>query len=521
MSYYGKKSQQKTRENRKSVADHRLTKYERQELQRKNRINHAVIQADKESAGVQPIEYRTQAHNRKHGEQTIDEERAVHEELMSGQLSAWRKLLPQLLARLKKIPDPRNVRKIRHQLDVIFLYGLFASIFHIRSRRELNEKLTTACFVESLSAMFPEINTTPHADTIARLLEKIDPKDIESALIYMVKKVINHKKFRRLLFKNMLSISIDGTQKATRNGQQETEGWLLRKFKKSGSVMFQQYVYVLEANITLPGNIQIPLLTEFCAGGEDCDLDPGSKQDCELKAFTRLTERLKRYFPRKKIIVILDSLYACQSVIGTLKANAWEFMIKLPKKLKSLYAKLADAITSRQSLANIPYHREREQKFYWVNDVHYNGHAIHLVGCNENWKENAPELGKIIHQHSIHTWISSIPLSSYNLHVLCNDLARNRALIEDSNNSEKNRGYQYEHIFSYDWNAMQGFHYLMRVAHAINEISSFAKTVKKFIKNIGIKNTINRLLRIMANPWLDKIWIANELKKPIRLFLIL
>ena len=133
----------------------------------------------------------------------------------------------------------------------------------------------------------------------------------------------------------MLPISIDGTQKATRDGQQETDGWLLRTFKNADGVTFQQYVYVLEANITLPGNIQIPLLTEFCVGGEDGELDQKTKQDCELKAFKRLAERLKSYFPRRKIIILLDNLYACQTVIDQLKLNAWEFMIKLPKKLKS------------------------------------------------------------------------------------------------------------------------------------------------------------------------------------------
>ena len=47
------------------------------------------------------------------------------------------------------------------------------------------------------------------------------------------------------------------------------------------------------------------------------------------------------------------------------------------------------------------------------------------------------------------------------------------------------------------------------------------KKVKKFIKSIGIKNTINRLFSIMANPWLDKDWIVEELKNPVRLVLIL
>ena len=127
------------------------------------------MRSEKKAANVKAIERRTQAHNRKHSEQTIDEERIAHQELMSGQLSTWRSLLPKILNHLKKIPDPRNPRKIKHQLYVLLFYGFFAYIFHIRSRREMNEKLTSACFVETISTMFPEIDTTPHADTIARI----------------------------------------------------------------------------------------------------------------------------------------------------------------------------------------------------------------------------------------------------------------------------------------------------------------------------------------------------------------
>ncbi len=33
---------------------------------------------------------------------------------------------------------------------------------------------------------------------------------------------------------------------------------------------------------------------------------------------------------------------------------------------------------------------------------------------------------------------------------------------------EKHQGYQYEHCFSYDWKVMCGYHYLMRLGHALN-----------------------------------------------------
>ena len=83
-------------------------------------------------------------------------------------------------------------------------------------------------------------------------------------------------------------------------------------------------------------------------------------------------------------------------------------MIKLPSKLKALYEPLE---AQRNNMASIPgklYHREREQQFYWLNNVNYKDHKVHLVGCFEQWDEVCKETGNIIKMCSHHTWISSL-----------------------------------------------------------------------------------------------------------------
>ena len=77
-------------------------------------------------------------------------------------------------------------------------------------------------------------------------------------------------------------------------------------------------------------------------------------------------------------------------------------------------------------------------------------------------------------------------------------------------NSEKNRGYHYKHAFSYDWNAMQGFHYLMRLGHAINAISEFTKTLKKLIKDLGCSATLKLIKETLFAPWLPPEWYARQ-----------
>ena len=52
----------------------------------------------------------------------------------------------------------------------------------------------------------------------------------------------------------------------------------------------------------------IPLLSEFLEY-EHGDME-NNKQDCEQRAFKRLAERLKTYFPRLPLLLLLDGLYA-------------------------------------------------------------------------------------------------------------------------------------------------------------------------------------------------------------------
>jgi hypothetical protein len=277
--------------------------------------------------------------------------------------------------------------------------------------------------------------------------------------------------------------------------------------------MFKLFCHTsLEANITFHNGLNIPLSTEYCYLNVDTLSDLNAKQDCELNGFYRLADKLKKYFPRLKIIVLLDNLYACDNVLTYLKEKRWEFMIKLPAKLKALYDPLKKQRDNSKSIPGNQYHRERLQTFHWVNYIEYNENVVHVVGCIEQWESVSKDSGEIIKEYSEHTWISSMPLSIDNVYELCNLAARSRAFIEDSFNTEKNRGYQYGHVFSYNWTAMQGFHLLMRLAHALNALSEFTKYLKKYIRKLGLANTFNRILKAIEGRWLTKKWVEKELQ---------
>jgi hypothetical protein len=243
-------------------------------------------------------------------------------------------------------------------------------------------------------------------------------------------------------------------------------------------------------------------------------MNPKGKQDCELHAFERLAEKLKRYFPRLKTMVFMDALYATQGVMGILHNYHWEYIINFPKtKLKFLAKQLNKKRNEKVMIPDQKYYRGRQQEFYWVNNIEY-GYDwelnISLVACLERRQEVNKLTGEIEIKYSEHQWLSSIRITIDNVHELCNLGARKLNLIEDSINTEKNRGYHYEHPFSYNWNAMRGFHLLMRMAHAVNALSEFTKRLKKWIKEQGCSAILKLIKETLFNPWLSKEWYEKQ-----------
>lgn len=79
--------------------------------------------------------------------------------------------------------------------------------------------------------------------------------------------------------------------------------------KETGESKTVYMHHVLEAKLVV-GEMVLSIGTEFIEN----ENEEVEKQDCEIKAFHRLTEKLKKTYPRLPICVLGDSLYACESV---------------------------------------------------------------------------------------------------------------------------------------------------------------------------------------------------------------
>lgn len=485
-----------------------------EKLRQKRYEHHCQIRQKINETGSQ-ISHRTQAQNKKSAHETLEEEQAFRGELVADQLRTWRSILPELLKQFAKVPDYRNPSYVKHKIAVLMMYGLLAFIFRLSSRREMNRELTGPVITEPLRKLFPELESIPHADTLARLLAHTDPKEIEAIHVRLVAQLIRKKKFKKLLINGCLPIAIDGTQKLVRDDLLQDDRWCERKKGNDPeSKVKEQYLYAIEANITLQNGLTIPLMTEYLYRENNQLKQAEGKQDNELTAIRRLIKRLHQYFPRLKIMIIGDAMLVDISLLKKMSNYGWEYMIRAPrKKLKFIREALNSGRKYREALDNA-YYRERKQSFYWKNNIEVDeDYHFHVVGCLEEYEMVNRTTGKIETCYSEHAWISSQLIDKNNVHELTNLAGRKNFLLENNINQAKNHGYQYKHLFSYNWHAIQGFHYLMRLAQAINSLSEWTKVMRKNIKAMGWSATLKLIKETLFAPWLSAEWYEAQLKK--------
>jgi len=462
---------------------------------------------------------------------TPEQEQSCRQQISKDKLNILRSQLPIILSSLKKIPDHRNPKKIKHKITVLMLYGLLMFVFRFSSRREVNREMSRPLFEKNLNEFFPELATLPHADTLFRVLKKVDIEQLERIQINVLNNLIRKKKFKRYLINNCYPVAIDGSQKLARKALFTEQLLQRKKRKKEGKNNkedledeYQYYVYVLEANLSFHNGMVIPLLSEFLE--YQLGDQQNSKQDCELKAFRRLCKKLKNYFSHLPIILLLDGLYANGPLMEYCQKKNWQYMIVLQEAdLKTVWREFHSLCSVEKNNQHQQEWNGREQCFTWVNNIEYdfdNGKKtmlVHLVVCHEHWQEVSQQ-GEVEEKYSRHAWLSSRELKRHNIHERCNLGARYRWGIEANFLVEKHQGYHYEHCFSFNWNAMKGYHCLMRLAHLFNVLALFSVALVKTVKLLGKRGLLQLVRATLSAPWFATGDIKALIAQPFRLRLI-
>lgn len=103
--------------------------------------------------------------------------------------------------------------KIQHQLTVVHVYGVMLFLWQCASRRAGNRELTQPAVWETLQAPFPELNTIPHMDTVARVLERLPAELLESILLETGKRLLRNRRLASWMVQQHYLVAVDGTLK--------------------------------------------------------------------------------------------------------------------------------------------------------------------------------------------------------------------------------------------------------------------------------------------------------------------
>jgi hypothetical protein len=419
-----------------------------------------------------------------------------------------RLLLPGALAKLSTLEDPRCDKKCDHTLPTLIIYGLLMFIINIPSRRAANREIGGDAVHGMIKQIIPELTTIPHADTLARLLKRIDANEIESHYEDTLIEFIKSKTFCELNPGRCL-IAIDGTQKYSRKYMFDEKALV----RNRGNEEKERYcVYILESVIILDNGMILPLFSEFLENADGELDDSFKKQDCELKAFARLTEKIKKHIGKGRVTLVVDGLYASGPVVSRCESFGWDYMITLKRGcLKSVWDEYGGLrkLEIGNTLKNTT-ELGRNQTFNWSNEIEYTYGGnnkklrLNIVTCKEEWIEAHPRSGgKPETKVCEFAWLASPEVTARNVLGLCNDIARKRWRVENHFHVEKHQGYNYSHCFSYNWNAMKGFHSLMKFGHFINTLIHGSSITYEYIIALGARWFTKKVWDILKHRGLD------------------
>lgn len=374
----------------------------------------------------------------------------------------FRKLIAQ------SIDDPRDSRGMEYSLSDLICSTICMFSLQQESRNSYNQDrpAITENFQKILGIKLA------HGDTCEDLLRKVDPEQTTGLLNSMVSKLIESKVLSQFRYNGKYMVAIDAT--GVHSFSDDQQGTALRRNSKNGQVHYSSAV--LEAKLIGENGFAISLCHEWIQNDPD---KPNTKQDCERNAFVRLTQKLKKYYPRLPMILLADALYMSDPVISRCKENNWDFMI-VQKENGSDF--MREEIQLRPDRKRI---QQGSECYEYLNDLPYNEHSVHWIGYTG---------------HSRFAWCTSMEVDSNNVKELSR-IARYRWKIENQGfDQQKNHGYKLEHLYSrISPRARSNYYILLQIAHMMDQLVQLEVNFKVEIGNFTQKKLREYLRALLQN----------------------
>ena len=275
------------------------------------------------------------------------------------------------------IPEHRNAELITYTPVSIILSALCIFILRMQSGNKYSDKSTDKDGKYSQRNISIFINApedrTPVIKTIEKFLKKIQVEQINELMIKFVRDLIKCKFFSQhpeIKFKDYFLIAADCVHSHTydskahhidKKGQNDCPYCLKRVYNKDTPKEKIKWIHnTLVYTFVFLHHLKIPFYTYPIHAkqikSQETASDQDHKQEVELVALKATLPLIRGFFPRMKICLLLDGLYANRPTIQL--AEQWHFKYAIVRKEACLTSLAKDC----NGLALLPDHQKIIQK---------------------------------------------------------------------------------------------------------------------------------------------------------------
>lgn len=432
-----------------------------------------------------------------------------------------RHFFPDFNAWLDRLPDTRDQDAIDYDRRFLAWWGIALYLFQLGSRRQLDFDLDAhdTQVLANLNRLAQTAQTTrPVHDTLDHFLDHVVAVAFAELGLHMVRRLIRMKALDAARLLGHLVVIVDGTGLLCFH-RRHCEHCLVQRHPKTTLYLHN----VLEAKLVGPAGVVLSVGSVFIENADAAQArGQGAeriKQDCELKAFSRLCPQLKQAFPQARLVLAGDSLFACGRVLDACRDHDWEFVLTFKEgHLPALWQEYQSLLPlcPRQRLERVRADGT-VQVYRWVKDLHYQDSQqrpwrLHALECTET---TATKVTRFV-------WLTRLPVSASTVEEIAQKGGRDRWKIENEGfNRQKNSGLNLQHVYSTDPEKWKAYYYLLQIAFVIIQLLERGSLLKHLAQQQGkatavalfgsLKNIARRLLEsVRQRRWPESSYEAAQ-----------
>jgi hypothetical protein len=391
---------------------------------------------------------------------------------------------PDLNDWLDRVPDSRFQPFITYDKRFLVWWGLSLYLFQLGARRQLDFELDcrdSDILINLNRLAKTKQDTRPVNKTLHHFLSHTGVAPYPWLRRQLLQRLIRSKALDAARLQGCFVVALDATGHLT-FAERHCERCLVQRHASGHTTYMHQ---VLEAKLLGPANMALSLATEFIEDSDDNATlgTEARKQDCELKALSRLMPGLRHEYPQLRLCLSGDGLYACGRTLQLAKDHRCNYVLVFKE------GRMSAVWQEFQTLLALCPENRREQRtdngvrqvYRWVHDLSYQDDEgrtwkFHAIVCEET----------IDDQTTTFAWITDLHVSKNTVVEVATKGGRQRWHIENQGfNRQKNSGLNLEHVFCTNSELLKAYYYLMQIAHVILQVFEAGTLLRRLAQECG------------------------------------